>query len=460
MNVEQLEGDLRAARKKLDKATERYDAFRKEKGISDLNKERERAIEAAANLRASADLAAADLRAKEASRDATPTGEGGGASRGELASLRTQLAAARARYTDEHPVIQGLLGQIAEVQATSKGRGGGRSSARIAATREREAALRKQAEKARKQVMQYSKVEGEAANLLAEVQVGKSHVEDISSQLTRAEAASRNPGTGFRIEARATPPNTPIKGPERYAVAAAIPLVFLLLALGYALHKEFGELAVCTPSEVAYWGRGPVVGATEWPRNNTALDELISEMEDSLAETVGRTLVVPATRRELGIVEAISKRFAEAKGEAPEGEGGRRSEPVFVSSIDVLPPPSVVDENTSVAPVATVGSTGTALAKRSPDAQAIVQDPPWSSATQPWTGPDAGPALRRAARTADRVLVIVRAGETKATELLEVPARLGRTQGIAYLPVAVHEDFRRLPDRVGPVKEFWNTYQS
>ena len=72
-----------------------------------------------------------------------------------------------------------------------------------------------------------------------------------------------------------------------------------------------------------------------------------------------------------------------------------------------------------------------------------------------WDGPFEGQALRRAARLADRVVVLVRSGAMSALAIQQIPRRIGRAQGIGYLVVALPDELQTLPDRCGKVAEFW-----
>jgi hypothetical protein len=91
---------------------------------------------------------------------------------------------------------------------------------------------------------------------------------------------------------------------------------------------------------------------------------------------------------------------------------------------------------------------GTALARRGTDALTFAQA---------WDGPPHGPSLRRAARLADRVLVVIAAGTLSAAEVSQLRSRLGRSSGIGLLLVGLNPEFVKLPDRVGEVERFWET---
>nr|MDQ3037874.1 hypothetical protein [Myxococcota bacterium] len=74
-----------------------------------------------------------------------------------------------------------------------------------------------------------------------------------------------------------------------------------------------------------------------------------------------------------------------------------------------------------------------------------------------WNGPMVGPTLRRAARLADRVIVLVRDGSMSPADLANLQVRLGREDAIGFLVVGVDDDEANRRDRVGQVAEFWTT---
>jgi hypothetical protein len=71
-----------------------------------------------------------------------------------------------------------------------------------------------------------------------------------------------------------------------------------------------------------------------------------------------------------------------------------------------------------------------------------------------WNGPLSGPVLRRAARLAHRVMVVVSSGMS-VVDLARIHTRLGREDGVGYVLVNVGDAYVHLKDRVGPVEEFW-----
>jgi hypothetical protein len=71
-----------------------------------------------------------------------------------------------------------------------------------------------------------------------------------------------------------------------------------------------------------------------------------------------------------------------------------------------------------------------------------------------WNGPLSGPVLRRAARLAHRVMVVVSSGMS-VIDLARVQTRLGRDKGVGYVLVNLSDAYVDLQDRVGPVEAFW-----
>ena len=71
-----------------------------------------------------------------------------------------------------------------------------------------------------------------------------------------------------------------------------------------------------------------------------------------------------------------------------------------------------------------------------------------------WNGPLSGPLLRRAARLAHRVMVVVSSGMS-VIDLARLQTRLGRDKGVGYVLVNVSDAYVDLQDRVGSVEEFW-----
>jgi hypothetical protein len=76
-----------------------------------------------------------------------------------------------------------------------------------------------------------------------------------------------------------------------------------------------------------------------------------------------------------------------------------------------------------------------------------------------WLGATEGPALRRAARMADRVIVLVSSGGEAFTSLMGLRTRLGRDNGVGLVMLGVSPQLMMLPDRTGDVDKFWRNTQ-
>lgn len=71
-----------------------------------------------------------------------------------------------------------------------------------------------------------------------------------------------------------------------------------------------------------------------------------------------------------------------------------------------------------------------------------------------------GLALRRPARLADRVLVVVAAGTLSITDAARLCTSLGRTSGVGLLLVGLKAELVRLPDRAGEAERFWTAHHA
>jgi hypothetical protein len=160
---------------------------------------------------------------------------------------------------------------------------------------------------------------------------------------------------------------------------------------------------VHTARELGFWGRGPVLASSRYPSNPRARRDLVVDLWSFGAQTRGATLVVPMGEEE-------------------------RELAVFVA--DALNPPDVGPESDDETPRVLAGATL-------------------------YRGPEQGPELRRAARLADRVVVVVKAGAHSAAAIAAVLGRVGRTRGVGYILLGVGEDLAKLPDRAGDVGRFF-----
>lgn len=375
--------ELAAAQAQLADARREYDAFRQEHGIADLDEEQERAIAEAARLSAEADEeqvaavsagARMDVLRREARRlprMQTATASSTDLVQNELATARAELAQARARYTADHPALQGLVARVESLERER--RRGGRRAVQTDATSavnpvrqdlegtmaiaaadrataiERQEGLRRLAEQARARVAALTELEGQASLLLAAVNVGETQVRELRRTIAESEDRAGDPQPGYHVAAAASTPERALPSKERKLAWALPPLIALALAFGVLFFRERGGPRVQTASEIAWWGGAPVIGTTTWPADPRALDALVAELEDLGTYAAGRTLVVPATAEERELADEFAGRLGDAPwlaAEAAEPEGDATpTDPVLPRSAGgrpTLPMPIVV----------------------------------------------------------------------------------------------------------------------
>lgn len=475
-DVENLGADLARARAELQEARRRYDAFRTEHGVTDLSLDTQRAIESAANLRAAAELARADASAEETRarslrdqahrlprttvRETVTEASTVSPEQRRLEQARLELAEARSRLGPDHPDLQALEARVEAVQAEVARAGaatGTRQSNRVLAPSaqwealqgtmadaeaqrqvalERSKNLQQLETAARERLQQLSGIEGEASALLAAKRVAEAHVLELADLQARAVDEARAPGTGLRFIARARPPDAPESRARQRAIMIAVPVLALLMVVALVLARSLRGLKVCTATELAYWGGGPVVGSSTWPREPEALLVLVEEFDDMYPQAAGVTLVVGATPAEEEAAHAVA---------------------AVMSETQVSPIVAADEREESGKPIAQPESR-TALARVGKDTGLAVgsRGGPADRQITAWDGERAGPALRRAARLADRVLVVVRSGTLSPVQAAGIRTRLGRDgDGVGFVVVGIDPQHDELPDRAGPVESFW-----
>lgn len=491
---------IRAAEAERVQARGAYDDFRNENEINDLSAEQEQAITQAAERRSQADLAQAEIQALEAritqlraTLERTPrttsVSEVSDEAR-QVRELRARLQRARSNLSDEHPEVQALQRQLYEAQTAARSSGGSTRSStnplheQLSATlataetelegaRRRQAVLEQLAQQAQGRTNRFSTIEGQAATLLADVNVKEALVTELQQQKARVEDQLRDVQTGFRSVAEARPPENAIPSKKKYLVAAGIPAAFMAIMLGMLLFRELRGLRVQTPAEVAFWGKGPVIGTTTWPRDPRALIDLIADMDDFAPEAKGTMLVIGSTEGERELAGEIAGQL---------NHDWSSNTLIDVPLMGSLAPPkqefaslpgNYLDDDGPVVGELDEGPTAMILAPADPYGIEIMDGPTLVSGLPPppsrdiddpaerlmctaWNGPSEGQALRRAARLADRVLLVVSSDAMRASELNQVKTRLGRQEAIGFVLVGVSDDIARLPDRAGPVEDFWN----
>lgn len=495
--IRALSERAQAASAALTASRTRYDAFREQHGVTDLTTEQEAALAQAADLRAQADLAVAEIASLEARvqelreevrrqpRLQVVGSSSESVDQTELARAEAHVQQLRGQLSGDHPRLQvaerqvrALRERVASGQSRSTGSVSmGASSAHesaatalatasadLEAARQRSVQLQRLAREAQTRVAGFSAIEGDAAALLADVQVKQTLLQNLENNRARLSNMLENPDAGFRVIARAVEPESAVPSKRKYYVAAGLPAGLVLLVFAFLLARELRGLKLHSASEIAYWGNGPVVGTTTWPRDPKASGDLVADLDDCVPDARGTMLIVGATDHETPLAHELARQLSSDWNEsidaasttphsmrlpAQAGSGSTHPLPMPVgtlgrgssrgAAIEHLGPPNLVHGNT---PYGMLSPT------------AIPQ--PMGLTATAWDGPLHGQQLRRAARLADRVLVVVPSGSISLPQLTEVGTRLGRKDGVGYVVVGIADDFANLPDRAGHIEDFWN----
>ncbi len=474
--LERTRERLRAAHESLVESRKAYDAFRELHGVSNLSAEQERGVQSAVDLQARRDSARAEvetLRARvevlrdSARRNSSKKEESTAPSITaqeiqQLSTLQTELAAAQNTLTDEHPRVVALKRRIAYLRQQVRAAGGSGSGALrgaingssmksaasgLEAAQRRYDSLVEAAKQAQERVAEYSHIEGEASSLLAQIQVNEKLVTDLRHSRAQLQNAMREPTSGFRMVAAATPPSFPEASRKKKLVKLVFPVAAVLLVLLGLIGRELRGFRLRTPAEIAFWGKGPVVASTTWPLDEEALEDFVVGMDDVAPTSQGQTLLVGATKSASHHAEVLARRLSDLHATTP------------VVRSDHPPVATEEVERESTAQVSSVrleAAESTGLAVRRLHTVTVRPTAAFQSMeVRTWNGPLSGPKLRRAARLASRVLVVVPSGEMAAWDVGGIPDRIGRAERIGYVVVGLEEELEPLPDRIGDIEAFW-----
>jgi hypothetical protein len=495
-----IEDELASLRKRIaaaeaegEEARRAYNEFREEHGIADLSTDQYSMVQSAARLQADSELAASEVRALEAqvqSLEAQLAGipktsfvAGSSPERAAYSRLREELVSARATLSEDHPRVQSLQQQVDQLRAQlGRDPGAGPSAdgtisvnatyqlveqelrgakARLVALQERQKGLSTMADRAKGRVDTFSEVAGEAAGLLASVNVHENLVGSLRRTEAALEDALRDPPSGFVVLDPGAVPEYPVRNKKKIVVFGVIPMLTFGIALLTVLWRELRGLRVETPAEVAFWGNGPVLGATPWPEDPRGLDELVAGLDDFAPEAIGTLLIVGGSADDSGRAAELAERIND---DWLLDEGATTPlvtpRPARGGPLQTPPPAPPSTPPPGPYPFGSQGAASTALVRLP---AAPLEEPtrlahrPENLRLEAWQGPHEGQALRRAARLADRVIVLVRSGAVSALRLHAIGNRLGRAQGVGYIVMGLPEELRGLPDRVGDVAGFWKT---
>jgi len=332
------------AKESREEARQAYQAFREKSGKPDLIREKEDLLVRAAKLRSDIDAASVEVAAEQAritefekARLELPGQIVASATKGSpvdtpLAQARAELAAARASLSSQHPTVQALTERVASLQAqraADKSELGERTvvnnparmavdqqlataRAALAGAREREAALRVLLQATKDEAAQLGPEEGEARQVVGALELAEHRVDELSARAAALRDAQMSQLSGFRILSVPMLPEEAQHSKAQVVLMVTLPLVTVLIVALVLIVRRLRGLTVEAPREVAWWGDGPVLGTSVWPRDPRALDAFVDELEDHGVYGAGRTLVVPATEAERDIACSFAMRLAEA----------------------------------------------------------------------------------------------------------------------------------------------------
>jgi uncharacterized protein involved in exopolysaccharide biosynthesis len=494
-----LESDVATARERLQRAVTAYDAFRTEHGIADIEHEKQLAIDNVARLKqeqqtARAEASALEARAaglesafKKQGKTTVQSASSSNPEAGRLAELKSELATARARYSADHPRLAMLESQVSALeQRTSKSSTvvsnvttglnpeyqslqSGISSTRA----EQEAALKRDksydqfVQAAEQRVATLSALEGKARSLLQDVKLVEERLSDVETQLSQARDAARSPQIEWRVLTPAMEPEWPERS-KRRLIVAGMPIAGMLLALLVLLIRPLLDGRVYTAREAGYWANLPVIGSSAWPRSREMFFTLVDELGDQGVGAGGYTLVLGATGREKALAEELA--YWLGGGAVANRREHQQNNVTRMEVAMATPAPksaagaSASTADTIVAEAPFVSSAGGGGSSSSPvhPSEALVPVQRQGAAislypqgTHAWLGANEGPALRRAARMADRVILLLSSGTEAFTNVVDLRTRLGRDKGVGVVLLGLSPELLKLPDRVGDVDGFW-----
>lgn len=440
---------VKEAEKRQQLAAKAYDDFRRQSGITDITQEREIMIKQAADLaerfesaRSQSDAASGKLK-NLGGAGSGPVVEMSEADRRQaeadkkrMPEAQSELNQAKLQFSDDHPTVRRLQAEVEALQARAAVRGKDPrrdGDGKVAALAD---ARRKAAEEYKKQLQTrlqgLSAVEGQAVALLSETKVAEQALENAKALLAQSELESQNPPSEFKVLERAKPPDEPLASPRKN-IALGFPIGFALASFLGIILWSLRRLDVRTPKEAAFWSSVPVVGASTWPRDPDMLSSLMHDLDDYAPHCEGVTLIVGASLDEAHLARRVA-----------EWDGHR-----MVKSIDDPERLLAAGQGGSAYPLARPS-------QRAPDASGREGAAASNMQILTLTGPVPAQALRRAARLADRVMVVVASGKHSIFQLMKIKGRLGREQGIAVLLVGLDKDYAMVRDRVGDIEKFWH----
>lgn len=454
-NAQRYKDAIAEAERRQGAAAARLDEFRQKSGITDITKEQEAMIAQTALIAAQLDAAKQQSEAASARLKSLSSGVGTAVNeaasdadrrqaevdRERLPKAQAEFNQAKLNYPDNDPRVRRLEAEIQSIQARAKARGTDPNRGRadlekvaLAAEQRRKTAESIQAQQ-RERLNKLSGVEGQMVALMSETKVAEQALENAKALYASADLESQNPPSEFKVLERAFPAKEALASPRKN-IMLGLPIGFALLSLVGIILWSLRRLDVRTPKEAAFWGSVPVVGASTWPRDPDMLSSLMHDLDDYAPHCEGVTLIVGASLDEAHLARRVA-----------EWDGHR-----MVKSIDDPQRLLAAGQGGSMYPLARPSSAAEQRerAERAEGAAAS------NMQILTLTGPVPAQALRRAARLADRVMVVVASGKHSVFQLMKIKGRLGRDQGIGILLVGLDKDYAMVRDRVGDIERFWH----
>jgi uncharacterized protein involved in exopolysaccharide biosynthesis len=489
---------VQAAQREASRAQEAFQRFQVAAGVEGGFGESTDVV-AVAGMRTQANLAEAEVQALEAQvrqlrAAVAEMSEGAGEVQARrpggrrLNELRQRLRELRGQGRgDSHPQVQALRREVevlaseepVEVVASAP-----RSSlyettaARLAtaeteleAARNRQASLAAFAAREAERSARLTEVEAEAAGLLADVNVKTELLSQLTTQAAEIDDLLRDVPAGFRVVSEALEPEAAVTSKKKKIMPLLIPAAAIFLVLLIYTGRELWGLRVQSPQEVAWWGGGPVLGATAWPRRPAAMFDLLADLGELMKDAQGNLLVVSASVEERMAAQRIVYELNEVDVDTVLLES-----PEALRLVGTYPPPALAADNPTPASRRKRkngrGRKKRQVAKRDDSGKPPVErveDPPPTVIPFREEGPgapglriefydEASPfSVRSAARRADGVLVVVRAG-ISCIDLRSLRNRIGNDNPVAFLLLDIEDDHVWDDDRVGSLDEFLRAF--
>jgi hypothetical protein len=340
---------------------------------------------------------------------------------------------------------------------------------------QRQRTLEQLAGQAEERGNRFSDIESQAASLLAQVNVKGALVSSLTQRAGSIDDQLHDVPTGFRHVSDAIPPEMAVPSKKKKIIALATPLAFGLFALLLVIARDLNGLRLIAPEEVAWWGNGPVVATSRWPRDSESLDDLLADLEELLRDKRGEMLLIGASDVERALAETLTLTmrgtWRGVQQDEPEAillpaRSSSATDPQRRIIANVLPmgrrargsgseSGSTTSSSPGFVPALSPGVSEVlgASGVSGDDTGGVRVSQALRVSTHAWEGPRGIAGLRRAARRSDGVLVLVGAG-VKAGQLVRLRRDLAREDGIAFALLAVSDAVARQNDRAGDVDGF------